>query len=353
MKSNIKIHFALMSGLLLLLPACWKHTCDHHNDPGVQTEEVAIVDDGSEVLISIDGKPKLTVNSFEKILDTIAAENEQFKMMLQFMPDVKEQVFKAKKQAIIHNEFVSREGIKNSAEYKQKHAMLQEVVQDQLNHETFVKKHQPEVSDAEVKSFYDENKSKDPRLAKSPEGVKADSISFKSKEAADAFKNKVTTSTFNNVAKEDNLKVKALGTDGVVTEQSFQLASDVRNAVLEAKAPSVIVAKDDKDYLVINVKSKEKATYHEFDKVKEGLKQMLKAQKTEEAVNKATDEYASKIGLTENTKYFEDIKKQREEDAKKAAEEYAKMQQEKPKGNAKPAKELADARPKATAPAAV
>ncbi len=310
-----------------------------------------VLDDGSEVLVSIDGKTKLTVKSFENMLDAIAAENDQFKMMLQFMPDVKEQVFKAKKHAIIQDEWAKREGVKDSEDYKKKHAMVLQGVKDQLNHDVFVKKHKPEVSDADVKKFYDENKEKDPRLMKSPEGVKADSITFKSKDAADAFKAKVTAGTFNKVAKEDNLKSASLGTDGLVTENSFQLSSDVRDSVLKAKVPSVIIAKDDKDYLVIHVKSKAKAEHHEFDKVKDGLKQMIQSQKTEEAISNASEEYGKKIGVKENTKYFEDIKKQKEEEAKKAAEEYAKSQKEQEakgkqnKPEAKPAKELAAAKP--------
>lgn len=342
MSIKTKHKISLLSASLLFLPACW-------NKKQEAVEPVEVVDDGSEVLVSIDGKTKLTVKSFDALLDKIASENEQFKMMLQFMPDVKEQVFKAKKQAIIHDEWATREGIKDSEEYKKKHAMVLEGVRDQLNNEAFVKRHKPEVSDTEVKKFYDENKEKDPRLMKSPEGVKADSIEFKTKEEADAFKDKVTAETFNKVAKEDDLKSKALGTDGLVTENSFQLASDVRDSVLKAKSPSVIVAKDDDKYLVIHVKSKAKASYHDFDQVKDGLKQMLQSQKTEEAVSKATDEYAKKLNIKENTKYFEDIKKQKEEEAKKAAEEFAKAQKEqeakdKKKPVAKPAKELAAAK---------
>ena len=338
MKTKTVSKLSLLGVLLLSAPACWKGlSCDKKE---LTVQDAEDLNDGSEALVTVGGKTKLTVKSFEALLDSLAAENEQFKMMIQFMPDIKEQIFDAKKNAIVHSEWANNEGVADSDEFKKKYKMICDSVKDQLNHEFFTKSHKVEVSDTDAKKFYDENKDKDQRLAKSPAGTKAESITFTSKDAANAFKAKVTSANFDAAAKAENLTVKDLG---LVTDSSFQIGSDAKKAILDAKAGTVLVAKDDKDYLVINVTAKAAAEYHEFDKVKDRLKQMLQGQKTEEAVQKATEDYSKKIGLKTNTKYFEDVKKQREAEAKQAAEAFAKSQQ-----SAKPdaqAKELAGAKP--------
>lgn len=339
MKTKTVSKLSLLGVLLLSAPACWKGLSSDKKELTVQDAED--LNDGSEALVTVGGKTKLTVKSFEALLDSLAAENEQFKMMIQFMPDIKEQVFNAKKNAIVHSEWAKNEGVADSDEFKKKYKMICDGVKDQLNHEFFTKNHKVEVSDADAKKFYDDNKDKDQRLVKSPAGTKAESVTFASKDAADAFKAKVTSANFDAEAKAENLTVKDLG---LVTDSSFQIGSDAKKAILDAKAGTVLVAKDDKDYLVINVTAKAAAEYHEFDKVKDGLKQMLQGQKTEEAAQKATEDYSKKIDLTANAKYFEDIKKQREAEAKQAAEAFAKSQQQSAKPDAQ-AKELAGAKP--------
>lgn len=320
MKKKHIFNLSLLSVLLVSLSGCF----GGGEKKGIEAE---IYNDGSEVLISIDGKPKMTVKSFEKFLETISEGNDQLKMMLQIMPDAKEQVFKGKKQALIFSEYADREGIKNTQEYKKKKAQLLENVDMQLNGEFFVKNHKADVSDEDVKKFYDENKDKDPRLLKTPAGVKVEAVSFSSKEKAEEFKNKATGSTFEKVVKEEKLKDKKLGQDGLVTEQSWALADNVRKDILKAKPKTIILVKDGSEWLVINIKSKTEVAHHPFDVVKEGLKQLVQQQKTQDIVENKTKEYADKYGVKEHTKYFDDIKKKQEEEAKNASEEFEKNQQ--------------------------
>src|SRR3990167_3554158 len=121
MKTKNVSKLSLLGVLLLSAPACWKDlSC---------------------------GKTKLTVKSFEALLDSLAAENEQFKMMIQFMPDIKEQVFNAKKNAIVHSEWANNEGVADSDEFKKKYKMICDGVKDQLNHDLFAESYKAEVSD--------------------------------------------------------------------------------------------------------------------------------------------------------------------------------------------------------------
>ena len=178
------------------------------------------LNDGSEILVSVDGKSKLTVKSFEEALNFLL-ESERFRNMTQ-ISDIKEQLFNAKKNAIVHSEWAKNEGIADSDEFKKKYKMICDDIKDQLNHDLFAESYKAEVSDIDAKKFYDENKD-DPRLMKNSADTKPE--------------------------------------------------------------------------------------YYEFEEVRDGIKQMLQEERTEAAVEKATKEYAQKIGLTLNTKYFENIKK--------------------------------------------
>ena len=75
----------LVLGLVLLgMPGCsWFGSSSSEKN----------MNDGSEVLLTINGKPALTAKQFEDELTSIGEANPQVKMMLEMMPAVRVNVF--------------------------------------------------------------------------------------------------------------------------------------------------------------------------------------------------------------------------------------------------------------------
>jgi len=116
--------------------------------------------DPNAILLTINNKPVLTKGDFDNLITEITEENEKAKLMLQLIPDFKEQFFKAKKQAIIISEWAKRNGIRNTAEYKKKENRMIEPIKEYLDSEAFIKQYSVDVSDEDALRYYEENKDK-------------------------------------------------------------------------------------------------------------------------------------------------------------------------------------------------
>lgn len=309
MKRKQLIPGALLAFSVLALPGCkWFSGCSNKQEC---SEKAGCLGDqaSGEVLLSIEGSPALTVKDIDTFIDQIAGADEQVKSMLQ-NPEYKERIFQDKKRAIVLGKWAKDAGVREKKEYKDKEKNVLEAVRTQLDAEEFVKHHSIDVSDSDAKKYYDESKNQDPRILISPAGVKSAAVVFDSQSAANDFAKKLKDSKAKDIekmAKEQKLTVLPLG---VVNEEAFFVDAKVKEKIMATRqTPEVIVVKgDDNKYWVVVAQKKETAQYRPFDKIKDTIKQALKAKKTEEVFENELKKIEQKLNIVENKQYFQDLK---------------------------------------------
>lgn len=114
-------------------------------------------DDDSLVLLSIDGSPKITVNSFEAILNLLAENEPRVKMMLVHSPkDARESLFGDLKEKFIAEEWAIKSGAREDTAYKKKLDMEIRLLQRGLDFEFFLKEHEintKELAEAKISEY--------------------------------------------------------------------------------------------------------------------------------------------------------------------------------------------------------
>lgn len=318
MSKQVKsIHYlSLLS--LVALSGCWKGSD--------KVEEVSVVasDDDSTVLLSIGGSPKITVNSLDADLNEIAEMDQQAKMMLMFDPEgTKERMFKEQKRMAVVEEWAVRNGVREDAEYKKKQSRIISHVQKQLDFEQFLKEHEVDVTDADVRKYYEDNKDQDYRIVISQAGVKTQAVEFDTKDAADKFAEELKKAGAKDIEKLAKGKKLFARSFGNVNDSSYA-DKEIKEAVLKLnKFPTVSVVEsgDKKKYWVVAALVKEKAKYQDFDKIKDSLKQAIKPKKIGEMLEVKLPEYSAEFKVVENEGYFKDLKAAKEAEAAKQAAE--------------------------------
>ena len=275
-------------------------------------------DDHSQVLLSINGTPKITVNSLEADLNELSEMDQQVKMMMMFDPEgTKERIFKEQKKMAVIEEWACKSGVRNSADYQAKKDRIMVHVARQLDFEQFLNNHKVDVTDADVLSYYNENKDKDYHILIAPAGIKTQTVEFSTKELAEEFAAKLKkagASKFEKLASDQKLFVRNLN----IGENSYA-DKEIKEAVLKLeKLPAIIVvqAHDKTKFWVVAAHAKEEAKYQDFDKVKESLKQSLAPKKVGEMLEVKIPEHALSYKLEENQSYFDDLKNKKMQNAK-------------------------------------
>lgn len=273
---------------------------------------------GEDVLVSVDGKPILKLTEFKQYVSDATARDPNMGVMAQFMPDFEEKVFEgAAYPRVIFNEWAKRNNITNKEEYKKEREKSIQLLDDMLNQEWFVKAHVTEVSDSEIKKYYEENKEKDPGLMVSAGGVEAKGVSFANDAKAQEFFKKAQAhgGNIDLAAKELNVKITDLGK---VNKMSF-VGEAVKNKILEAKAmPTVlpVINEGGKEFWVVKVFKREPAKYRPFEQIKGALKEHLMARKMSETIQKLMPEYEQKFGISVNRSYFDRKRQEAEQKLK-------------------------------------
>lgn len=300
-KNRKHLHAGLLLAPLLLLPGCWP-TTEKHESVSVSSETDAVVrtvDDGSPVLMRIDGRPVLTVNSINADFERLVEENPQFKQVLPFMPDAKMNFFKGMISQQIIDEYIHRNGIDSSPEYQREFAKTMDQVKHMMNMNHFSERHPVEVSETEVRRFFDENKDKIPDLMQSQGGVKAEGVSFNNEDDAKAFlaKAKEASASFEKIAADAGY-ASHYNDFKLVNAQSPQIDPALKAKILRTTTfPSVELINAGNDWWVIHAESKVEPTYVSYDQVKPMLQEHLKKQKQMETFEKVIDTYKEKYGV--------------------------------------------------------
>lgn len=305
----------LVAGSLIVLAGCGKkEKCDDVTSPTASNMS-------QDILVSIDGKPVLTLADFQKFVKDAAQADQQMAFMMQIMPDFEEQLFeRGKLREVVITEWAKRANITANEEYKKMKATIEKNIEAALAQQMFVKMHVEQATDDEVKNYYNENKEKDPSLMVNPAGVEAKAVSFKNANDADAFLKAVRNAKNDIESAGKNLK-KMVENLGLVSHMSM-IDAKVKEAILALKSvPTVVVIKGgDNKFWVVKAIKREQGKIRPFESVKDTIKEMLNGRKTEETAEKKLAEYQKTYNIQVNRSYFEQKRKEREEKQKQAAE---------------------------------
>lgn len=273
---------------LMLLPGCGildfvkskmgSSDTPKHTSTASATSRSESVDDGSKVLLSMDGKPVITEKAFDAYYEQFVSTNPQLQAMVQFMPNAKKEIFKGMANERILIAWGEKNNIHDDVNYKKELEQAVRLIKTNLAAKRFEKDiiGKIDISDKEMHDYYDAHK--DPELIVAPGGIKAEGKQFDSKEQAQALFDKV---------KDDAKGFKGAAGAGVkdfapVNKMSFDVDNAVKDKVLGVTDfPKVLMVQaTDKKYWVVAALKKEEGKYRPFDEVKDGLKKMIEREKT-------------------------------------------------------------------------
>lgn len=294
---------------LALLPGCWPFEQKEEPDtvPMSKLTPSQKVTDGSEVLLSINGRPVITEKSLQEYIEQAKGANEQVAMILEIMPNAEHDIFfNGLMQDKLLKEWIKDKGIDQRQEYQNDMKQLLQMAHSSLAAQYFQKELNVTVSDSEARKYYDEHKQEIPGVIVSPGGVKARGVVFDDTAKAQAFYAKLQAgANFATTAQEENLTIDDFGGQPI-NDRSF-VDPKVKEAVLAISSypKAVLVKLDDGKAWVVQALAKEQAEYLPFDQVKEGIKNMLKERKVAEVFEQEIKKLKSKFKVVENKAYFE------------------------------------------------
>lgn len=267
---------------------------------------------GDAVLVTMDGKPVITESMLQEKFNQVLEDNPQLKAILPLMPTAKQDLLNAMVSEAIINKYAAEKGIENNPQYQKELACMIESVKSMLKSKYFAVDHPVNVTEAEVKKFYEENKAAMPDLLLSHGGVKAVGISFDKEADAKAFAEKAKAG-FSKAAADSNLKDKI--TDfKFVNNQSLGIDAALRGKIAAIKkTPVVEVIKDGTGkFWVVHATEIESAKYRPFEQVQAGIKQFVEKEKRVEDLKNQINKLKQKYNVVVNEDYF---KKQEEQPA--------------------------------------
>lgn len=309
---------------LLALAGCGHDSCKHDGHSHGAAES-------TDVLLSINGKPAVTVGEFEDYKAKILEIQPQYKQMMAMMPEaekvkIDQNLYENLVNQKVLQAWVEKNGIDGSPEYQKDLALIVDFAKQNLSVKHFQEKHPVTVTEADLKDFYEENKGKMPGLSQSLGGVYAKGVKFESKEKANEFLAKAKNSSFDKAAKVANLKVEEFKD---VNNRSFNLDMQVRKTLLAMdKFPSTQVVETGKTAWVVTGIEKSEPVYVAFDEVKDGLENMIKQQKQTEIIQAELDKLKKEYDVDANVGYFDAKIKLAQEAVQQEAEKLASAAQD-------------------------
>lgn len=315
---------ALVIALVVLLPQCdWGKKEDTQKNDTFPASAVG----AGEVLLTIDGQPRITVDRFENYMNTVLEAQPQLKQLIGLMPDAEMELFRSMSSEELLQAWMSKNQIDQQESYKKDFQMIIDFGKRQLALKYFQEAHPIKISDAEVKKYYEENKKSIPELMTARGGVSGMAIGFDKPEDAQAFFAKVKDpkADFVQIARDAKMIIKDLKE---VNELSFDVDAPLRDKLITLKKmPAVELVTGKEKTWVVKAVSKQDAQYVPYDQIKPRLEAFLQQQKMGEMFTTELEKLKNEFKVVENKSYFERKKKLKEEDMNKMMEKTDKQVQ--------------------------
>ena len=301
--------------LLVFAPGCWKS--EKNNDQ--QLLGISPVNDGSSVLLTIDGQPYITEKSFQVAFDQLIASNAgnpQFQMMLNMLPNAKEEIFKGQSNEKIILYWAEKDGVTKTKEYQDKLEQGVKMLQVGLAAEFFQKEFNDQLkpTEEEMRAWYEEHKN--PQLLVSPASFKALGVECSSTAEASTLytQAKQAPKNFKSIAGASRVK------DLAVSEFSFDVDAAIKDAVSTVtKFPTAlsVTATDGKQWVVV-VTGSEEAKYQPYEQIKQGLEQMVAREKVGKFYTERLNQLRAEYNVVEDTNAISTVSPEKEEAAEEA-----------------------------------
>lgn len=316
-------------GLSLLSGCGWMSSSKDAKKEDAAQSSVANTGD---VLLSIDGKPVLTVQEYEDQLDAARQANREIEMILQMLPNAeREHIFKIFETGQVLKKWAEQQGITNTPEFKKQQKMMHDAMDLQLCTMAFYDKNPVQISDADVKEFYEAKKDSIPGLKLAEGGVTVAHVRFESQADAEKFLEKAKEvkdlAKFKSLGQADKLTV----TDTVVNEKSSQ-SDALKSAVLAVKHfPKVEIVKiGDNAFWVVFASGKSEAQYHDLKnpQVQEGLKSMMSNERRQKQLEDGVEKMKKDMNVVVNDSYFENKENQKRAAMEEMMKQHGQEQQD-------------------------
>lgn len=281
-----------------------------------------------EALITMDGTPIVTVNSLQSEKEKLLDANPQLKQMLDYMDPAQldRNLAEGLMNQVIVDRYIGEQGVDQLPAYKKELRDGIKAVERMVNTKFFTQSFDVNISDADVKAFYESNKDAMPHLVISRGGVRAMGVPFDNAQAAQTFADAVKAQK-NDIQKvaEAQGKKDQVRDFMSVNQQSFGVEPELKNKIMAITSyPSVnVITLADGTAWVVVAQSKDATQYRPYDEVKADLKDYL--EKEDRA--KRFDAEMSKLKSQYNVVMKEEFFGTPEEQAAQAAAEEAELAQ--------------------------
>ena len=263
------------------------------------TSENPVGDMDANVLVSMDGKPVVTLDMLEQNYRQVIEERPD---LAKLEGPVKDSLLQGLVRQAIVDEFVKENKLDQKLEYTKDRDLMAETCRKILNVKYFKEAHPVNVKESEVKEYYESNKDTFPDLILERGGIETMAVAFDKEADAKAFlaKAKAAPKDFEKLAKEGGHKQKFHDYKHV-NARSPEVDPAIKNAILELKNfPDIKLVQAGTTYWVVNAVSKRDSKYRPFDEqVKEGLRQYMiqerEAKVMDEEMAKLKDKYGVKV----------------------------------------------------------
>lgn len=292
-----------VAGLSLLSGCNWWPFADKSKS------DSSSIANSSDVLLSIDGKPALTVEEYEEQLDMARQSNQQIDMLLQMMPNAeREYIFKGISIGKLMKAWGEKEGMDKLPAFQKQRRQLHDAMDLQLYMKAFEETHPLQISDSDVKEFYETKKDLIPGLALTPGGVNIVYARFDSKDKADKFLAKAKDIKDVKKFKADAELEKLSVADATINDKS-NFSDALKEVVLGIKSfPRVTSVKvGDNSYWVLFATGKTDAKYRDLKsaEVQQGLRKMIADERKEKQLEQFVEELRKTLNVQENMDYFD------------------------------------------------
>jgi len=288
---------------ILSLPGCMQPSKNNDSVQAESENQMIVPVSSQNTLLSIDGKPVLTVEEYEEQLQDAAAQSPQLEMMLQMSPNVEyDYIFNELKMAKLINHWAHATGVTQSEEFKKDRARILDNIDMQLSMKYYEESHPIVVTDGDIKAFYESEKDKLPGLLIAPGGVKTEAVKFETQDAAQAFYDVVKNvqGDFEVAAQDQKVSIHNF----VINETTFH-GKPLKDFALQVSSfPALNLIKSDDAYWVVKAIEKVAPKYQDFEKVKEGLRNYVQQQRKAEVMKEAAAKFETDYKIEENKEYF-------------------------------------------------
>jgi hypothetical protein len=262
-------------------------------------------------LVTMNGKTLISVESLKVEKEKIFAANPQLQKLSAYMgeKELERNLLQGLTAQHVMKEYIQRNKIDQTSEYT---AELNAAVQDverMVNTKFFTQKFNPQVTEADIKKFYEENKSMMPNAIISRGGTMSKEVTLDSEADAKNLLEKTRGKKFNldQAAKELLIAEGKIRDLKLVSEQSTGIDTNLKAAILKATVfPSAdIIKTTDNKYSVFITTAKEEPKYQPLnDQIKNDIKAYLEREKQAEVIDKEIEGLKSSYGITVDENYF-------------------------------------------------